>query len=272
MLSHVCAVVVWLSGLLWLNVTYAASKPFAHVCVDENPWPPYTYWDANDRTQAFKGYTVELATQVFKSIGLDYDITSMPWTEVHKRAQNVDVQAGCDIVLDISLTSERQAYLYFTNPIYQLHYALVYSSKRFPQGLRVKTLADVNPFRVCGVEGYNYGYLANQLTIIRMSSIQTVLNNLETQYCDIFTVEASVLKYGQKMGLYKLPSVGCTHVEGITKSYRIGISKHFPKAEQWMDSVQRQLDALRSQGKINELVSAHDIAPMKCEQTLDLKP
>lgn len=242
----------------------------AHVCVDENPWPPYTYWDPKNK-DVFKGYTVELATEVFKSIGLSFDINRLPWTEVHERAQSKDRSQACDVILDVSLTSERQKYLYFSRPIYQLHYAFLFSKKRFPQGLQVKSLPDLNAYKVCGVESYNYGYLANQLTIIRRDSIQKVFDSLETPDCDVFPVESSVVKFGQKMGLYKFPALSCMHLSGITKSYRVAVAKNYPDGQKWIEKIEYQLDGFQRKGKLNEWVVMHDIGPMSCAQTLNLK-
>lgn len=242
----------------------------AHVCVDENPWPPYTYWDPKNK-DVFKGYTVELAAEVFRSIGLAYDINRLPWTEVHERAQSKDRNKACDVILDVSLTSERQKYLYFSRPIYQLHYALLFSKKRFPDGISAKSLPEVSAYRVCGVESYNYGYLANQLTITRKPSIQEVLDSLEQGDCDIFPVESSVIKFGQKMALYKLPSLACMHLAGITKSYRVAVAKNYPDGQKWIEKIEYQLDGFQRKGKLNEWMAVHDIGPMACAQTLNLK-
>lgn len=239
------------------------------ICVDENPWPPYTYWKDDGGDRRFIGYTVAVATTLLARLNINYTITALPWTEVHRRAQLPEANAGCDMILDVSFTPERERYLRFTQPLYQLHYSLVYSSRRYPKGLPVKTFKEVGGFRVCGVEGYNYAAFA-ALNIQRLPSIQAVLDQLEKGSCEVYPVEATVLRHGEKAGLYRLPPYGCVNLAGVTKAYRLALSRRVVGGEELLDLMGQELGLLWRNGTIARLADVHGVGPIDCTQELDL--
>lgn len=261
---------VMLGGLLAvLSPSLWAIPASLAICVDENPWPPYTYWKDDGGNRRYIGYTVAVATTLLARLNINYTITPLPWTEVHRRAQLPDADAGCDMILDVSFTPERERYLRFTQPLYQLHYSLVYSARRFPQGLPVKSIKDVGQFRVCGVEGYNYGQLSG-LNIQRLPSIQAVLDQLEKGRCEVYTVEAAVLRHGEKVGLYRLPPYGCVNLAGVSKAYRLAVSRRVVGGEELLELMGQELGLLWRNGTIARLIDVHGVGPIECSQEVDL--
>jgi hypothetical protein len=66
----------------------AIASPALSICVDENPWPPYTYWEKSAQEPIFGGYTVSLASMILTRLKQPYHIERLPWSEVHTRAKN----------------------------------------------------------------------------------------------------------------------------------------------------------------------------------------
>ena len=254
--------------LLLLLTRQSMASPVLDICVDENPWPPYTYWDKTSTEPQFEGYTISLAQAMLTGLKQDYHIQRLPWTEVHQLAQSTSLNAGCDMILDISATFERQQYLFFTQPTYQLYYSLVYSKKRFTTQ-NIPTAQYIKNYKICGVKSYNYGVLDKKLDIIREDSIQAVLNKLKTKECDFFAVEAPVLQYGIKIGLYQFSDMACLDLEDVTKkSYRLAVAKRSPDAVKLIKNINNQLNLLRKKGEMAAIAKIHGVSSDICEHKI----
>lgn len=244
----------------------AIASPALSICVDENPWPPYTYWEKSAQEPIFGGYTVSLASMILTRLKQPYHIERLPWSEVHARAKNT----GCDMILDISATLERQQYLYFTQPIYQLYYSLVYNKQAFGSS-NMPSSKNITNYKICGVDSYNYGVLNKKLDIIREPSIQIVLNKLKNKQCDFFAVEAPVLQYGIRMGLYQFNEMGCLDLDDVTKkSYRLAVAKQYPEAIHLIKKINAQLYQLRKEGEIAKIAQSHGVSGDVCQGQITL--
>lgn len=254
--------------LISLCLCFSVSEVYAakwQVCLDENPWPPYNYSLA-DNTNKLTGYTIDLSTQILNGLKLDYEFLRLPWSEVHQRAKAYQLNQKCDMILDVSLTPERETYLYFSQPLYQLKYSLVYDSRRIKQP---KLYASIKDNQFCGVVGYNYGVLADVLTIQRLPSIQQVLDALSKQ-CDFFIIEAAILQNAIKKQLYAFNNMGCINLEGTTKTYRLGIAKKMPQSLAYITAIDRYVNLLRRQGILNQLSEHYSLEAKNCQGSVSL--
>jgi ABC-type amino acid transport substrate-binding protein len=248
----------------------AAATPLS-VCLDENPWPPYSYLQENPLGGApvLRGYTAELATRALRAMALDWRLVRLPWAEVHHRARSPDGDARCDLILDISATPERESYLAFTDPIYKLRYSLMYDRKRFPGGSPLQRRADLKTWKTCGVKDYNYGALPEQVDLRRADSIQDALDRLQRRQCDFFLIEASVLERGGAMGLYRTGDLDCVELEGMSKAYRLAVSKQADNAGGLLGGLKQALDQLRRDGIQARLAGQYRVNPPACREKLD---
>jgi len=257
---------LWLAGVGICLVASQVQAAKWQVCLDENPWPPYSY-PISEQDNQLTGYTVDIATQVLSYLRLDYEFIRLPWAEVHQRAKNYQKNAQCDMVLDVSLTPERQSYLYFSQPLYQLKYSLVYDNGR----VDVANLRqNIKTRQFCGVQGYNYGVLADFLAIRRLDSIQNVLDALNNKQCDFFIIEAAVLQNAIKKQLYQFSNMGCINLEGATKTYRLGIAKKTPQSVAYSAAIDKHINLLRRQGVLSQLTDHYSLEAKSCQGSLSL--
>ena len=257
---------LWLTSVVLCLSAYEAQAAKWQVCLDENPWPPYSY-PVPEQENQLTGYTVDIATHILAYLKLDYSFVRLPWSEVHQRAKSYQKNSQCDMILDVSLTPERQTYLYFSQPLYQLKYSLVYNNQRADLanlGQTIKTR------QFCGVNGYNYGLLADFLAIRRWESIQQVLDALDNKQCDFFIIEAAVLQNAIKKQLYAFDNMGCIHLEGATKTYRLGIAKKMPQSIAYSAAIDKQLNLLRRQGVLSSLAEHYSLEAKVCQGSLSL--
>ena len=256
--------------LMTALAAHAAESPL-HVCIDENPWPPYSFLQetAPGAPPVLKGFTVDLATTALQSLGQGFTIARLPWAEVHRRARSTTADERCDMVWDISATPEREEYLYFTDPIYKLHYTLMYTQIRFPRSAPIRQMTDLKGWKTCGVKDYNYGNLPAQLTLQRADSIQDALNKLQRKECDFLLIEASVMERGKTMGLYKSAPLGCVELGGMSKSYRLAVSRQADNATVLYANLKKILDRLRRGGIQADLARQYRVATPDCREKLD---
>lgn len=246
-----------------MSAAYAAKW---QVCLDESPWPPYNYPMAND-TKKLTGYTIELVTQILTHLELDYEFVRLPWSDVHRRAKDYRPNLTCDLVLDVSLTPEREMYLYFSQPLYQLKYSLVYDSRHI-KPLKINN-SSIKHHKFCGVIGYNYGVLAELLTIQRLPTIQSVLDSLNNQ-CDFFIIEAAILQNAIKKQLYAFNNMECINLQGTTKSYRLGVAKKTPQSLAYVTAIDRHVNLLRRQGVLSQLAEKYSLDVKNCQGNMSL--
>lgn len=252
-------------------VTGQAKASPLNVCIDENPWPPYSFLQdsGSGAPPALKGFTVELASSALNALGEEFRIHRLPWAMVHQKARSTVAAERCDLVWDISSTPERREYLLFTDPIYKLHYTLMYTQSRFPHSVPIRQMGDLKGWKTCGVKDYNYGNLPAQLTLQRADSIQDALNKLQRQACDFLLIEASVLARGKVMGLYTSTPLGCIELGGMSKSYRLAVSRQAENAPLLYANLRKTLDLLRRSGTQAELARQYQVATPDCRERLE---
>ncbi len=257
--------------LLTLSATRHAAAATVTVCLDENPWPPYSFLrqGADGRPPELAGYTVELATAALRALEQPFRIRHLPWTQVHRLARSPDPAERCDLIWDISATPEREAYLHFTDPIYKLQYTLMFRQARFPRGTPLRQIGDLKTWKTCGVKDYNYGKLPTQIDLRRAESIQDALNLLARGRCDFFLIEASVLAQGQSLGLYKTDALGCMDMNQMSKAYRLAVAHAAENAPLLAANLRKALDALRRNGTQARLAREYRVAFPECHEKLD---
>ena len=252
--------------LLWRPL-YAASP--ITVCIDENAWAPYTYWEGAGKSPVYKGFTVELASRLLQDLGQSFRIRRLPWPEVHKRAQSASAGERCDMVWDISATPAREAYLDFTDPIYRLRYNLVFNPSRFPNGAPLHQINELKQWQACGVEGYNYGNLLPDLALTRYPSIEAALDAVRTQSCDFFLIEAAVLAKGQSLGFYVPSKFDCIDLEGFSKGYRLAVSKQAEHGATLIAGLRKGVESARRNGLSSGLAEKYRLPAISCRQKIE---
>jgi len=251
----------------------AALADSLHVCVDKNPLPPFVYSKKINGAGQLRGYSLDLIKQLLTGVGSSFDVKSLTTADIQKKIQSPDPKSGCDIVLDVSKSSDQEAFLWLTPPIYQLNYDLMYSWERYMTGMGVKSLADLNKLKMCGITGYDYGALTKHLKMKLFPNVKDAIFELKDKSCDGFIAEGVVMRYGQRMNSYQVPPVGCIRLDGTAKTYHIGIAKHVVGANVLLSKIQQQLTTLSAKGgAISKLAETYDVNAISCQERLNVSP
>jgi len=247
--------------------TYAAPL---QVCVDKTPNPPFVYSEKIQGAGRLKGYSLDIIQKTLKALSLPYAVKLVPTAELTKKMQDTNPNSGCDISLDVLKGSilDSNAVL-LTQPLYRLHFDLVYNWETYMTGLAVKNLADVNKFKVCGIKDADYGILEKHLKIQNHNTIKDVIFNIKTKDCDVFVAEGVLMRYGQRADQYQVPPVGCIRLNGTEKSYHIAVAKHVPNATTLVGQIQQTVNVTLAKDIVT-LAEEYDVNPSRCQQTLNV--
>ncbi|AIR88378.1 substrate-binding periplasmic protein [Pseudomonas cremoricolorata] len=130
-------------------------------------WAPYIYQD-NGQPQ---GLHFEVASEVFKRLGVEVDWVFMPW----KRCLAMVEQGQADGILGLFKLPEREAFVLFPHePLSQVDFILFQSRAR-PHSVR--TLDDLNGLTVGTSPGYNYSAEFNEAQGFRREPAPTHIAN-----------------------------------------------------------------------------------------------
>lgn len=240
------------------------------ICMDENPWPPYAFWTTTaDGQRELQGFTADVVREALRRQGLPWQIKALPWTAVLAGAHGAPADPGCELIWDISYTPERGRYLHYSQPLYRLEYSLLYSRQRFPQPPTLATPKALTSRRLCGVEGYNYGYLEQLAPIRRLKNIPAVLVALRQGECELYPVQASVLHDGARKGIYALGKrLDCVRLAQVGVSYRVGIAKQSPRAATLLKGLDETIGQLRREGRWDHWRAYYALPEASCSSSV----
>lgn len=245
-------------GGVWLLLGLPClAAPPVQICLgDSNEWPPYTYWQRVDGEVDRNRLTGSASTLVLTALqrqGLTYDVHYMPWTRVQQELADFAERGRCELTWDASYNAERAAYAHYSAQLYETRLGLFYSAQRFADVPLPALLQNLQPYRVCGVIGYNYQPFGVGEPIKRFPSVQQNLDMLQRQRCDFFPSEIEPLYGGLALGIYQ-GHEQLRHVPLVaTKAFFLLVSKGSPRGESLVREFDRQLEQLQASGEAQQI-------------------
>ncbi|VXB54738.1 Amino acid ABC transporter substrate-binding protein, PAAT family [Pseudomonas sp. 8BK] len=245
------------SGVLALLGQPCLAAPPVQICLgDSNEWPPYTYWQRTDGEvdrNRLTGAASTLVLEILQRLQLPYEVHYMPWARVQQELADFAEKGRCELTWDASYNAERAAYAHYSARLYETRLGLFYSAQRFAEVPLPALLQNLQPYRVCGVIGYNYQPFGLGEPIKRFPSIQQNLDMLQRQRCDFFPSEIEPLYGGLALGIYQ-GHEQLRHVPLVaTKAFFLLVSKGSPRGESLVRQFDRQLEQLQASGEAQQI-------------------
>ncbi|MCZ4324279.1 substrate-binding periplasmic protein [Pseudomonas anguilliseptica] len=245
------------SGVLALLGLPCLAAPPVQICLgDSNEWPPYTYWQRTDGEvdrSRLTGAASTLVLEILQRLQLPYEVHYMPWARVQQELADFAEKGRCELTWDASYNAERAAYAHYSARLYETRLGLFYSAQRFAEVPLPALLQNLQPYRVCGVIGYNYQPFGLGEPIKRFPSIQQNLDMLQRQRCDFFPSEIEPLYGGLALGIYQ-GHEQLRHVPLVaTKAFFLLVSKGSPRGESLVRQFDRQLEQLQASGEAQQI-------------------
>ena len=163
------------------------------ICDDDDEWPPYTFYERKNghKTDRLTGYSVELVGEIFRDEDVAFQISLQPWKRCYENVK----QGKVNMFLSGTVTDKRNQDFYISKPAYTTHGYYFYSTKFYPQGLKIKSLEDLKSYRIGGRLGCNYTPYGIDETLLRVStfSFQSLVQCLNINRCDLFLEKIELL-------------------------------------------------------------------------------
>jgi len=256
---------ILIAGSMTANLFAAEPNPsLLSVCDDISEYPPYTYFDrVNGKpTEKVVGFTVDLLKTIFKNDTLVFEL--VPWNRCMQLAKSGD---HYQIVLGAEKTPEREIDFYFTEPFLFLQSDYYYSRNKFPNGMNIKTLADLQRYQVCGLFGYNYQrYGLSGSKILTTYKFQQLIPLIMHDNCDLFIEQRQVVEGHRKIDeqLRKLiddPNLTHQRIPGIADiPYYLIVPRLAPNAQEIIDRLNSGLHEATKNGAKSDLMKKYNIA------------
>lgn len=191
---------MWRAWLLALFITGAWAQEavlpghlVVRACEDDAEWPPFTFYERvqGKATDRLTGAAVEAMDRILERAGIAHTLVLLPW----KRCQE-EIKAGLyHLALNASYSDQRARDYWLGRPFYRLHSHYYWSRRVHPQGLDIRSLAELKRWRVCGMLGYNYSTYGLQPADMDLSpsSFQVMINKLHHDRCDLFVEKREVM-------------------------------------------------------------------------------
>jgi|JI6StandDraft_1071083.scaffolds.fasta_scaffold25853_4 polar amino acid transport system substrate-binding protein len=221
-------------GLLALFAATAHAEDKLLACVEDADYPPFTYFERTGDKQIPKGSTPAMVERLSRQIGVPIEIvvTSM------KRCLNGVERGSFDIGMDFYRDAERNRKYDYSSPYLSLQPHYYFDKTRFPDGLEVRSRADLKRYRGCGVYSYSYEHfdLSEGPAFDTSSRSQTnAVRMLFAGRCDYFPAEREVIEGYRLVGGAELadnPRLGLAPVaDAPAPQLHFLYSKHSPRVQ-----------------------------------------
>jgi polar amino acid transport system substrate-binding protein len=229
------------------------------ICEDENEWPPYSYFARNPdggRTNKVIGYAVDVIGEILERHKISYRIDMIPWQRCLAVAR---MGKQYQMTLNMSWSPERARDFLFSRPYYSTTNYYYYSRRRYPQGLALRSAADLHNYRVCGIRGYNYsgyGGLRPGEVDQGASDFGAMIAKLHMGRCALFVEKYEVmLGYGAIGKDYLAdPDLAFAPIPNSPAGlFHLAVPRAWPQAEPMMRMLDAELLRMEVSGRLKEL-------------------
>ncbi|MGF1743299.1 transporter substrate-binding domain-containing protein [Vibrio profundum] len=245
-------VILALLIIAYLPITHASPR-IVKVCDDVGEWPPYTFFkrdNIGEKTSVINGITVEIFNSIFSEETLPIEFSLLPWKRCLKEAKGFSKYNKYEIFNNGISNEWREKYFLRTHALYHTTNGYFYDSLRFPHGLKVQSVTDLNNYTICGVAGHSYDlYVQAGLTRDIDTGAHTnyqALNKMILGRCDVFFTALEPILGAHELGLLPIPeTVRYGTLDTPKTTFYSWVSKESPRAEELREIINSGLEKLK---------------------------
>ena len=157
---------------------------------------------------------------------------------------------------------ERAEEYYLSIPIYKTRKGVFYSSRKYPAGIPISKLSDLNNFDICGIHGYNSEYMYTGDGLKKDKKIDTgaksvhdALRKIASGRCDLLLTSIEPVYGAAQIGKYNIPKyisvIPMSEMEPTT--FHIFISRSSPRAYELLTKINQAILILQHNGVSKEI-------------------
>lgn len=235
----------------------ATASAKVSICHGNGGYPPYHYRHNNSTQGQMTGITIDVITEIFKSMGRVVEITALPW----KRCYGF-VKSGkkYQIIADGSYKKSREEFFLYSRRMHVLHPSIIVrkDSKWAKYEKLAATDFSSTEDTVCSNRGTNLSaYRFNDTDItLRTKGVEhgldLVLNNRCQAYLTLREVAASTILRSQKTN-FKSDLKIVPADTSVTFDLHLMISKAAENPEKLLESINDALEKLEKSGQFDQL-------------------
>ncbi|MBB6481649.1 substrate-binding periplasmic protein [Spirochaeta isovalerica] len=228
--------------------------------VDGN-WPPFEYFIpvAPDQKIEPSGYNIDILEIVAKEYNINFDYINYPWTRVFYELEKGE---SIQMVLPVSLNSERLEKFYSTRAVYQITPSYFYLKEQFPMGIHIEKPEDILEIGIVnGRVGYNYiNFGLNNEDVNRIAkSGRNLFDQLRQKRCAVvlarYETTAGMSLIGEKL----LDSdIGYKTMPGVEKEdFHFLITKNYPYGDELRRIINETVEKLDNSGELDKILTRY---------------
>lgn len=238
-----------------------ASDRVVRICNDIGEWPPYFYYQRNadgSKSDKIAGATVDSLDAIFKKIGMTYEFKLIPWQRCLTYVEHFDETKKYEMFSEAGVNSWRKKrYLITQEPVYKRTNVFYYNTDKFPAGIKIKTVKDMERYRICVATGLSFERyvkkgLSERLVDTHHQDYFEVIRMISMGRCDIMPANLAVIEGAEHVKRFHLPS-NVSYIQDRTMDkpffYHYWISKSSPRAKVLQTKVDQAIKDLKTSGE-----------------------
>ncbi len=243
-------------SFLYSSIAISAEIPVGTkilVCGDGAGWPPYTY---ETPTKSVAGYDVDILERILSKKNIASSVKMEPW----KRCLKETEEGSYHIATSSAFNEERNKTYLMTRHYYSMTPSYFYSKNRYPNGLDIKTAADLQKYRVCGLLGYNYANFGIPVEQIDTGTkkFEQLVEKTNRNRCDVFFARSESFITFAYLGVNFIEkyNLGYKSIPGSSREkFYLLISRNFKYAQELKKIIDDELDVLEPKGELDKMVA-----------------
>lgn len=240
-------------SLLSFNTsTHAQQTAPLKICWESELKPPYL---TQDQQGQVRGIAVEWLSEIMTARQLGFENVVMPW----KRCLLSLKRGLVDLVPNASFKQKRTEFAYYSPELYRTHLDFYYIKDKHPKAHHFKNIEQLNNYTVGGVNGFNYAFYKDEITIDsgaynRKALIKKLLRGRVDFAILQREVLASIYQHDRQVlaPLASIPAPG-NHF----KSFYILIDRNHSQATWLTNEVAAGLKQIKESGIYQQILNKH---------------
>ncbi|HXA48047.1 MAG TPA: transporter substrate-binding domain-containing protein [Burkholderiaceae bacterium] len=267
MISTQCGKSVWtrLLACALLFYTHCLALHAAetiHACVADLEYPPYLYTQHDAKSERLVGLGVDVLQFSLKKSGKPAaQIQKLPWLRCLKLTELGEI----DLIINVPTAQIAPQPYRISNPYAIVHSVYITSRINSPRGLKIRTVEDLNRYRICGLLGVrydSYGIDTNKVDTGSNNYISLV-NKLQANHCDLFLekreiIDALLARSPELKAAFSSASLMQTALpEDSPIDLHFAVSRAIPNSQTLVDALNTGISILQSTKEMDKWISSY---------------
>jgi polar amino acid transport system substrate-binding protein len=240
---------------------FAGEEP-VRICNDSGEWAPYFYYERmadGIKTGRVVGATIDSLDAIFEIIGMDYEFDLLPWKRCVAFVDRYNKTCTYEMFSEAGVNSWRQEHFLKTKePVYGRTNVFYYNKEKYPNGLNIKTVQDMEKYKICVPAGFSFeryvkaGLNKNLVDVSHKSDYFDIIRKISLGFCDILPANLAVVEGGEQVGQFRIPDNVAYELDITIKEpfyYYYWIARTSPRAKELRDKIDRAIIKLKKSGR-----------------------